>query len=150
MKIVIASDHSALELKAEVKNYIDEMGHDCTDIGTHSTESCDYPDFGYRAAVAVAGGEYERGILICGTGIGISLAANKVKGIRCAVCSDTATARLTREHNDANMISIGARIVGGELAKDIISTFLTTEFSAGERHIKRLSKITAIENGEKL
>ncbi len=150
MKLVIACDHSALELKAEVKKLVAEMGHECDDIGTHTADSCDYPDYGYRAAVGVAEGSYDRGILICGTGVGISLAANKVKGIRCGVCSEPTTARLTREHNDANMISIGARIVGGELALDIVRTFLTTEFSGGQRHVNRVKKISAIENGEKL
>ncbi len=146
MKIVLASDHAGPPLKAEISKLIVEMGHEVTDIGTHTSDSCNYADFGYNAAVAVANGSYDLGIVICGTGIGISLAANKVKGIRCAVCGEVTSARLTREHNDANMLALGARIIGVEQALDIVKTFLTTEFSGGERHRARIDRIAEIEN----
>ncbi len=147
MKIVIASDHAGPALKEEIKRLISELGHDCDDLGTNSSESCSYAEYGHRAAKAVANGDYERGIVICGTGIGISLAANKVKGIRCALCSEPTSARLTREHNDANMLALGARVVGFEVALDIVKTFLSTEFSNVTRHKDRVAQISAIENG---
>lgn len=145
MKIVIANDHAAVDLKKEVAAYIQELGYEVINIGTDTNESCNYPEYGEKAARMVASGEADLGVLICGTGVGISLAANKVKGIRCGVCSDTTTAHLIREHNDANMISFGARIVGSELAKDIVKSFLTAEFMGG-RHQTRIDMITAIEN----
>ncbi len=150
MKIVLASDHAGPALKKEIMQLVTELGHECVDIGTHTSESCNYGVYGYRAAKAVASGEYDRGIVICGTGIGISLSANKVKGIRCALCSEPTSARLTREHNDANMLALGARMVGFEVALDIVRAFINTEFSAAERHIKRISLITDIENGAEL
>lgn len=145
MKIVIANDHAAVDLKKEVMEYIKELGHEVVNIGTDTFDSCNYPEYGEKAARMVASGEVDLGVLICGTGVGISLAANKVKGIRCGVCSDTTTAHLIREHNDANMISFGARIVGAELAKDIVKAFLEAEFMGG-RHQTRIDMITAIEN----
>ena len=145
MKIVIANDHAATDLKMEVMAYIESLGHEVVNIGTDTNESCNYPEYGEKAANMVAKGEVDLGVLICGTGVGISLAANKVKGIRCGVCSDTATARLIRAHNNANMISMGARIVGSELAKDIVKAFLETEFMGG-RHALRVDMITEIEN----
>ncbi|MCF0129397.1 MAG: ribose 5-phosphate isomerase B [Pseudobutyrivibrio sp.] len=145
MKIVIANDHAATDLKMEVMVYIESLGHEVVNIGTDTNESCNYPEYGEKAANMVAKGEVDLGVLICGTGVGISLAANKVKGIRCGVCSDTATARLIRAHNNANMISMGARIVGSELAKDIVKAFLETEFMGG-RHALRVDMITEIEN----
>ena len=145
--IAIACDHSALEMKKEIEGLLESMGLEYRDFGTDSTASCDYPVFGARAARAVASGECERGIVICGTGIGISLAANKVKGIRCALCSEPYSAKLTRLHNDANMLALGARVVGPELAKMIVETFLTTEFEGG-RHQRRVDLITAIEEGK--
>ena len=145
MKIVIGSDHGGFELKEEIKNFLDEKGYDYVDIGTDSGESVDYTDFGLKAAEMVKSGEADRGILICGTGIGIGISENKVPGIRCAMVSDVYSAQMTREHNDANMISMGGRTLGGGLACMIVEKFLTTEFSHGERHQNRINKITAIE-----
>ncbi len=146
MKIVIANDHAAVDLKYEVKSYIESLGHEVVNIGTDSNESCHYPEFGEKAAKMVAAGVADLGVLICGTGVGISLAANKVKGIRCGVCSETTTARLIRQHNNANMIAFGARIVGAELAKDIVKSFLEAEFEGGGRHQIRIDMISEIEN----
>ena len=145
--IAIACDHSALEMKETIKKMLDEMGLAYKDFGTNSEESCHYPIFGARAAKAVASGECERGILICGTGIGMSLAANKVKGIRCVACSEPYSARLSRAHNNANMLSIGARVIGPDMAKMIVGEFLNTAFEGG-RHQLRVDMITALENGE--
>ena len=145
--IAIACDQSALEMKETIKKMLDEMGLAYKDFGTNSEESCHYPIFGARAAKAVASGECERGILICGTGIGMSLAANKVKGIRCVACSEPYSARLSRAHNNANMLSIGARVIGPEMAKMIVGEFLNTAFEGG-RHQLRVDMITALENGE--
>lgn len=147
MKIAIACDHSALELKDVVKNLLAERGLEYQDFGTYTTDSCHYPIFGARAAKAVASGECELGIVICGTGIGISMAANKVKGIRCALCSDTFSARMTRIHNNSNMLAMGARVIGVELAKDIVNAWLDAEYEGG-RHQARIDMITALENGE--
>ncbi len=146
MKIVIANDHAAVDLKFEIAEYIKSLGHEVINIGTDSTDSCHYPEFGAKAARMVASKEADYGVLICGTGVGISLAANKIKGIRCGVCSETTTARLIRQHNNANMVAFGARIVGTELAKDIVKTFLESEFEGGGRHQLRIDMITAIEN----
>lgn len=145
--IAIACDHSALEMKKEIEGLLTAMGLEYRDFGTDSTASCDYPVFGARAARAVAAGECEKGIVICGTGIGMSLVANKVKGIRCALCSEPYSAKLTRLHNDANMLALGARVVGPELAKMIVETFLTTAFEGG-RHQRRVDLITAVEEGK--
>ncbi len=145
MRIGIGNDHSALELKAEIIEFLKEMGHEVVDYGTNSSESCDYPVYGEIVANAVAGGEVDRGILICGTGLGISLAANKVKGIRAAVCSEPFTAKMSREHNDCNILAFGARVVGAELAKMIVDVWVNTEFSGAERHQKRVSMIMDIE-----
>ena len=146
MKIAIASDHGGFDLKEQVKVWLQEMGHEVEDFGCHSTDSCDYPDFGAAAARAVASGQCERGIVICTTGIGISITANKVKGIRCALCSEPWSAEMTRRHNNANMLAMGAGAVGPLLARRIVETFLTTEFEGG-RHQRRVDKITAVENG---
>ncbi len=145
MKIVIANDHAAVELKQEIASFIEELGYEVVNIGTDSHDSCDYPEYGKKAADMVASGQADLGVLICGTGVGISLAANKVKGIRCGVCSEATTARLIRQHNNANMIAFGARIVGSELAKDIVQAFLSAEFMGG-RHATRVDMISAIEN----
>ncbi len=145
MKIVIANDHAAVELKQEIASFIEELGHEVVNIGTDSHDSCNYPEYGKKAADMVASGQVDLGVLICGTGVGISLAANKVKGIRCGVCSEATTARLIRQHNNANMIAFGARIVGTELAKDIVQAFLSAEFMGG-RHATRVDMISAIEN----
>lgn len=140
MKIGISNDHSAVELKNEIKKYLEELGHEVVDYGTQTSESCNYAIYGKKAALAVVNGEVEKGILICGTGIGISLAANKVKGIRCAVCSEPVSARLSKEHNNANMIAFGARIVGIEMAKSIVSSWLDATFMGG-RHQQRIDSI---------
>lgn len=145
MKIGIGNDHSALELKAEIIEFLKEKGHEIIDYGTNSSESCDYPVYGELVAHAVANGEVDRGILICGTGLGISLAANKVKGIRAAVCSEPFTAKMSREHNDCNILAFGARVVGAELAKMIVDVWVSTEFSGAERHQKRVDMIMDIE-----
>ncbi len=143
--IAIACDHSALAMKAEVIELLKSRGLEYKDFGTYTEESCHYPIFGYRAAKAVASGECDRGIVICGTGIGISLAANKVKGIRCALCGDAYSAKMTRAHNDANMLALGARVTGIEVAKTIVEAWLDTPFEGG-RHQTRVDMITAIEN----
>ena len=137
MKIGIGNDHSALELKAEIVGFLKESGHEVVDYGTNSPESCDYPVYGEKVARAVAAGEVDQGILICGTGLGISLAANKVKGIRAAVCSGPFTAKMARAHNNCNILAFGARVVGAELAKMIVDTWLNTEFEGG-RHQRRV------------
>ena len=139
--IAVGSDHGGFELKTKVIAHLKEKGLECRDFGTYSLDSCDYPDFGRAAAEAVASGECEKGIVICTTGIGISITANKVPGIRCALCHNTTTARLTREHNDANVLAIGAAMVGDIVAMDIVDTFFETEFSHGERHQRRIDKI---------
>lgn len=147
--IAIACDHAAVELKKEIEAMLTEMGLEYVDFGTDSSASCDYPIFAARAAKAVASGRCEKGILICGTGIGISIAANKVHGIRCALCNDPLSAYLTRLHNDANMVAFGARIIGAELAKNIVKTFLETAFEGG-RHQRRVDLITKLEQEQVL
>ena len=143
--IAIGCDHGGFALKQEVMRHLDELGLAYKDFGTYSEESCDYPIYGEAVARAVADGECERGILICGTGIGISIAANKVKGIRCALLSDVMSARLTREHNDTNMMAIGAGVVGENLALEIMHTWLKTPFSGEARHQRRIDKVMALE-----
>jgi len=145
MKIAIGNDHAATELKFIIKEYVEGMGHEVINFGTDDNESCDYPAYGRKVGEAVVNGEADCGILICGTGVGISIAANKVKGVRAAVCSDVATAHLVKEHNNANIIAFGARIVGVELAKDIVKTYLEAEFEGG-RHQRRIDMIHDIEN----
>lgn len=142
--IAIASDHGGYMLKEHIKAYLAAKGITCEDFGTNSTDSCDYPDFAKPAAEAVANGQCEKGIVICTTGIGVSITANKVKGIRCALCTDTLTAEMTRRHNDANMLAMGAGIVGPMLAERIVDTFLSTEFEGG-RHARRVAKLMEIE-----
>ena len=144
MKIGIGNDHSAVELKAEIIGFLKEKGYEIVDFGTNSTESCDYPIYGEKVARAVAAGEVEKGILICGTGLGISLAANKVEGIRAVVCSEPFTAKMSRAHNNCNILALGARVVGAELAKMIVDTWLSTEFEGG-RHQRRVDMIMDIE-----
>ena len=139
--IALASDHGGFALKEKVKAHLEAKGLEVKDFGTYNTESCDYPDFGEKAARAVADASCEKGIVICTTGIGISIAANKVKGIRCGLCTSVTQARLTREHNDANMLAIGAGMVGEIVALEMVDTFLSTEFSQGERHQRRIDKI---------
>ena len=147
MKIAIGCDHGALELKNATVKHLEAKGYEVKDFGTYTMDSCDYPDFAEAAAKAVANGECDKGIVMCTTGIGISIAANKVKGIRCALLSDVMSARMTREHNDTNMMSIGAAVVGKMLALEIIDTWIGTEFSGEAKHQRRIDKITAIEEG---
>lgn len=147
MKIAIGNDHVAVEMKNHITRYLEEKGYEIVNFGTDSEERADYPIYGKKVADAVVSGECDLGILICGTGIGISLAANKVPGIRAAVCSDPYSARLTRQHNNANIIAFGARVVGTATAEMIVDEFLTTEFEGG-RHQKRIDMIAAIERGE--
>ena len=147
MKIAIGNDHAALELKNHIVDYLVKEGHEVVNFGTDTPASTDYPIYGARVAHAVANGECERGVVICGTGIGISIAANKVKGIRCALCSEPVSAKLTRQHNDANVLAMGARIIGPAMAEEIVHTFLTTEFEGG-RHSRRVDLITKLENGQ--
>ena len=145
MKISIGCDHGALALKNKMVAHLTKKGYDVKDCGTYTADSCDYPDFAAAAARAVAGGECEKGVVLCTTGIGVSIAANKVKGIRCALLSDVMSARLTREHNDTNMMAIGAGVVGEMLALEILDTWLETEFSYNERHQRRIDKVMALE-----
>ncbi len=144
MKIAVACDHGGLALKNVLLEYLKKNDYEIMDFGTCTAESCDYPDFVLPAAEAVASGECERGILVCSTGIGVSIAANKVKGIRCAHCHDTYSAKYTRLHNDANMLAFGQKIIGDGLMLEIVETFLNTEFEGG-RHQRRIDKIKAIE-----
>ena len=142
--IAIACDHAGIDLKPAVIDVLNELGLEYEDLGTHDHASVDYPVYGEKAARAVASGRCDRGIILCGTGVGISMAAGKVKGIRCVVCSETYGAKMSRLHNDANMLSLGARVVGSELAKDIVRIWLTTDFE-GDRHARRVGQINAIE-----
>ncbi len=142
--IALASDHGGYRLKETVKKHLTELGLEYKDFGTNSLDSCDYPDFAGPAAQAVASGECDRGIVLCTTGIGVSITANKVDGIRCALLSDKMSARLTRQHNDTNMMAIGAAVVGEMLALEIIDTWLSTDFEGG-RHQRRIDKMMAYE-----
>lgn len=139
-KLGLGSDHGGFELKEQIKVHLLEKGYEVVDFGTHSEESVDYPEIGKKVAGEVVKGEVELGILVCGTGIGIGISANKVKGIRCAICSDVYSAKMSRAHNNANMISLGGRVVGRDLAFEIIDAWLTTEFEGG-RHERRVNKI---------
>lgn len=141
MLVALGSDHGGYDLKQEVIGYLKEKGIAFKDFGCMGKESCDYPEYGRAAAEAVAGGECDMGIVICTTGIGISIVANKVKGVRCALCADTVSARLTREHNDTNMLAMGAGIIGKNLALGIVETFLNTPFSGEEKHARRVKAI---------
>ncbi|MBS5644187.1 MAG: ribose 5-phosphate isomerase B [Clostridiales bacterium] len=145
MKIAIGADHGGVELKAEVEKYLESQGHEYRDFGAFSTAAVDYPDIAIQVAEAVKNGEADRGILICGTGIGMSIAANKVPGIRCALLSDVYSAKCTRDHNDANVMAMGARVIGPGLALEIVDAYLNKDFSNGERHVNRLKKIAEIE-----
>lgn len=144
MKIAIGNDHAAVNLKFTIISYVESLGHEVVNFGTDTGDSVNYPVYGEKVANAVASGECDCGILICGTGVGISLAANKVNGIRAAVCSDTTTARLVKQHNNCNIIAFGERIVGPELAKDIVKSYLDAEFEGG-RHATRVQMIMDIE-----
>ena len=146
MKIAIACDHGALNLKNAAVSHLSAKGYEVVDFGTYTPDSCDYPDYASAAAKAVASGECDKGIVLCTTGIGVSITANKVKGIRCALLSDVLSARMTRLHNDTNMMAVGAGIVGQLLALEIMDTWLGTEFSGEERHQRRIDKMMALEN----
>lgn len=139
--IAMGCDHGGYELKLFLMKHLDEKGISYKDFGCNSTDSCDYPEYGHAVGKAVASGECEKGIVICSTGIGISIAANKVRGVRAAICTNSLMARLTREHNNANVLALGAYILGPQLAADIMDTFLSTEFSNGERHVRRVGEI---------
>lgn len=144
MRIGIGSDHGGFELKEHIKDYLEKEGIDYLDYGTNSLDSVDYPDYGRRLSEGVTSGEVDKGIAICGTGIGISIACNKVKGIRCALCGDTYSARMSVEHNNANIIALGGRVIGKDLAVEIVSVWLKSQFQGG-RHGRRVNKISDIE-----
>ena len=145
MKIAVASDHGGFALKQEVAAYLKELGHEVKDFGCYEPARCDYPDLGIAAAEAVTSGECERGIVMCSTGIGMSIAANKVRGIRCALCGDLFSAEMTRRHNNANMLAMGAFLTPPQLAQRIIDVFLNTEFEAGGRHERRINRLAELE-----
>ena len=145
MKISIGCDHGAIELKNIVVEHLTKKGYEVADFGTYTTASCDYPEFAAAAAYAVANGECEKGIVLCTTGIGVSITANKIPGIRCALLSDLMSARMTREHNDTNVMALGAGVVGEMLALQIVDTWIGTEFSHNERHQRRIDKVMALE-----
>ena len=144
MKIGIGNDHAAVEMKMQIREYLESLGHEVVNYGVDTTERCNYPEIGEKVGRAVAAGEVECAVLICGTGVGISIAANKVHGVRAAVCSDITTAHLVKEHNNANIIAFGARIVGIETAKDIVKAYLDAKFLGG-RHQTRIDMISDIE-----
>ena len=144
--VALASDHAGFEYKEHIKQLLEELGVPYKDFGTSSNESTDYPDWAHRAAEAIVLGECDRGILVCGTGIGMSIAANKHKGIRAAACESTTAARLSRQHNDANVLTLGERVTGWESASDIVRTFLSTSFEGGrhERRVKKIHTLTGL------
>ncbi len=142
MRIAIASDHAAIDMKAALVEWLAEAGHEVVDLGPMATDSVDYPDYGYKLADAIASGSAERGVALCGSGIGISIAVNRNPACRCALVSEGLSAKLSREHNDANVIAMGARLVGIEIAKDCLNNFLNTEFG-GDRHQRRVDKLSA-------
>lgn len=147
MKIAMACDHGGLRLKNVLKEYLLVNGYEVEDFGTNSEDSCDYPDYAGKAAKAVASGACDKGVVVCGTGIGVSITANKVNGIRCALCHDVFSAKATRAHNDSNMIAMGQRVIGEGLALEILKAWLSTEFEGG-RHIQRIEKMMAYEGEE--
>ncbi len=146
MRIAIGSDHAGFELKEELRKLVVSLGHDVDDVGTHSTASCDYPDFAAAVGEAVAGGKAQRGIVLCGSGVGASIVANKVRGIRAGICHDTYSAHQGVEHDDMNVLVVGARIIGVEVAKEIVRSFLGATYSNEERHQRRLAKLLAVES----
>ena len=149
MKLAIGNDHAAVEMKQEIQKYLEEKGHEVINVGTDSTERFNYPISGYKVAKLVSSGEVDAGVLICGTGVGISVAANKVKGIRACVCSEPYTAKLSKQHNNSNIIAFGARVIGIETAKMIVDEWLSAEYEGG-RHQARIDMITEIEETQKL
>jgi ribose 5-phosphate isomerase B len=144
LRVALGADHGGFQLKEAIKGWLSELGVEWADFGTFSEESCDYPDYAREVAIRVARGEYDRGILVCGSGIGMCIAANKVPGVRAALCHDVYSARVTREHNDSNVLTMGARVVGPGLAREILEVWLKTPF-AGERHARRVAKIGELE-----
>jgi RpiB/LacA/LacB family sugar-phosphate isomerase len=148
MRVAVGADHAGYPLKDMVLEIVKTKGHEAIDLGTHSTDSVDYPDYAEKVGRAIQQGEADRGILVCGSGVGAAVAANKMVGIRAGLCHDTYSAHQSVEHDNANVLAIGARIIGPELAAEIVHEFLDAEFSGEERHIRRLNKITAIERGE--
>ena len=149
MKIAIGNDHVAVEMKKEISRYLTELGHEVINMGTDTDDRCDYPVYGEKAACAVANGQADLGLLICGTGVGISLAANRVPGIRAVVCSEPYTAALSREHNNTNVLAFGARVIGVDLAKLIVKSWLSAQFEGG-RHQKRIDMLDKIQEGRTL
>ncbi len=147
MKIALAADHGGFRLKDEIKAFLEKQGHYIEDFGCHCADSVDYPDFALVAAKKVASGELERAILVCGTGIGMSIAANKIEGIRCALVHDSFSAKATREHNDTNVLALGERVIGPGLALEIVNIWVNTPFSNEARHAQRIAKISSIESG---
>ena len=145
MRIAIGCDHGALNLKNKLVSWLEAKGHEVKDFGTYTLDSCDYPEFAAAAAKAVASGECEKGIVLCTTGIGVSISANKIDGIRCALLTDVWSAKMTRLHNDTNMMALGAGVVGENLALEIVDTWLGTEFSGDARHQRRIDKLMALE-----
>ena len=145
--IALGCDHAGLEAKQKLIAYLEQRGYKCKDFGTYTSDSCDYPDYAYAVAKAVQSGQCDRGILICGTGVAMSIAANKVKGIRCAACSDSFTAEMTRRHNNANILAMGARVISVDKMIELAEIFLNTVFEEG-RHLRRLEKIAEIERKE--
>ena len=145
MKIALGADHAGFRLKDEIKKYLESEGHEVEDFGCHCEDSIDYPDYAFPVCEKVASGQADRGILICGTGIGMTIAANKVPGIRCALVHDLFSAKATREHNDSNVLAMGERVIGPGLALEIVKVWVNTEFSQGERHQNRIAKIKALE-----
>jgi len=146
MRVAIGADHAGFELKRDLAGYVAQHGHEVSDLGTHSTAPVDYPDTAEAVATAVRNGQADRGILVCGSGAGVAVAASKFPGIRAAVCHDTYTARQAVEHDDVNVLCLGARVIGPDLARSLVETFLAATFSGEERHMRRLAKIDAIEN----
>jgi ribose 5-phosphate isomerase B len=146
MRIALGSDHAGFQLKEHVRAYLGDRGHQVTDVGTYSEESCDYPDFGAAVGAVVASGEAERGVVVCGSGLGISIAANKIRGIRAVQVMDPEMAEMARRHNDANVVGLAGRYIGTARAESILDTFLSTDFEGG-RHQRRIDKITALEDG---
>lgn len=146
MKIAVGSDHGGYRLKEEILRFLVEQGIEYQDYGCFSPDSMDYPDVALKLAQNVAAGKHAVGVLMCGTGIGVSIAANKVRGVRCALCHETFSARMAREHNDANVLAMGGRVIGPDLAREVVKAFLTAQYSGDQRHVRRLAKITAQEN----
>lgn len=146
MKVAIGVDHGGIHLKPALKKYLESKGIEYKDFGTFTEDSCDYNDYAKAVSTAVARGEFDRGILICGTGIGMSIVANKIKGIRCAHCHDVFSAKMTRLHNDANVLAFGERVIGAGLMTEIVDAFLSTDFSGDERHVRRVNKIKEMED----